>query len=264
MSLDPSLLQPIEKPDGRRVAIEVYDRLRNLILSGKLRPGTILSQVEVARMMRVSRTPVREALRMLQEGGLVSAEPNFRCRVLGFDPADVEALYIKRILLESLGVAITASRITETDLDNLLSVVEALEGEESHSSFNAWASLHRNFHRLLVVGAGASFVADLETLELRSERYQSAYKGEHMPGWWMRGELEHRELYEAFANGDASRASELAARHLARTALELLAALAPEHDTSALRMSLQFAIDAASQFGASTKGERRKRPALAR
>ena len=84
-------------------------------------------------------------------------------------------------------------------------------------------------------------IADLEQLEKRSERYQSAYKGAHLPGWWQRGEAEHRELFEAMANGDAAQAGELAARHLARTALELLAALAPEYDSSRVRDSLRFA-----------------------
>lgn len=246
MPLGPDLISPIKKSDGRRTVVEIHDVIRDLILSGQLEPDTVLSQVELSRLLGTSRTPVREALRMLQEEGLVGAEPNFRNRVLGFDPTDIEALYMKRIVLESLGVALTVQRMGEGDIAELGNVLDALEGEESHTSFPTWLKLHRDLHRMIIAKAGDAFVADVEVLELRSERYQSAYKGAHLPGWWQRGEVEHREIYEAMASRNASLAAELVAKHLARTALELLAALAPEYDTSRLREGLRFAIAAAS------------------
>ena len=240
------ILKPIDRGDGRRTAVEVYESLQSSILKGHLKPGTILSQVTIARALNVSRTPVREAMRMLQESGLLVGEPNHRSRVLGFDPSDIEALYIKRIMLESLAVAITTRRMSTGLLDELREVLAALDGEPSHRDFELWQSLHRRLHRLVAAEAGASLLAELEQLERRSERYQSAYKGAHMVGWWQRGEAEHRELYEAIADGAAGRAAELAARHLARTALELLAALAPEFDTARLRHALGYAIAGAS------------------
>jgi DNA-binding GntR family transcriptional regulator len=162
--------------------------------------------------------------------------------VVGFDPSDIEALYTKRLVLESLGVAITTRRMTPGLKDELRSVITELESEESHQDFEKWQSLHRRLHRLVASEAGASLLSELEQLELHSERYQSAYKGAHLVGWWQRGEAEHRELFEAMVEGAAGRAAELAARHLARTALELLAALAPEFDTARLRSALGFAI----------------------
>ena len=237
------ILKPIDRGDGRRTAIEVFDALQECILSGQLQPGLIVSQVALARALNVSRTPVREAVRMLQEGGLLTAEPNYRSRIVGFDPDDIEALYVKRIAMEALGVALTTTRISNEKLEELRKVKTDLESEQAHGSFADWQKLHRRFHRLIVVEAGEVFAADLEQLELRSERYQSAYKGAHLPGWWQRGEAEHRALFSAIEERNAARAAELAARHLARTALELLAALAPEFDTGRLRASMQFAID---------------------
>ena len=260
MTLDQALFPALERPEGRRVVIDVHDVLSGLILSGRLQPGTVLSQVEVARVLKVSRTPVREALRMLQEAGLVSAEPNYRCRVLGFDPDDIETLYVKRITLEALGVAITTARMTQGLAAELQATVEAMEGDGAHASFDLWVALHRDFHAQIVSGARAPFAADLRALELRSWRYQSAYKGEHSPGWWQRGEIEHRQIVQAMTAKDAGRAAELAARHLARTALELLAALAPAHDTTALRISLGFATGTAT-LPAPASEPRRRRPA---
>lgn len=238
------ILKPINREAdgaGRRTAMDVYDVLQSLILDGTLKPGTIVSQVAIADALQVSRTPVREAMRMLQEGGLLTGEPNFRSRVVEFDPVDIDALYSKRIVLEALGVTTTVKRIDQDSPERLEAIVRSLESPLAHQDFAEWQRLHRQFHRSIVAGAGATMIADLEQLEKRSERYQSAYKGAHMPGWWQRGEAEHRELFSAIANGDAALAGELAARHLARTALELLAALAPEYDSSRIRDSLRFA-----------------------
>lgn len=239
------ILKPIDRSDGRRTAIEVYDTLQSYILSGALKPGTIVSQVAIAEALNVSRTPVREAMRMLQEGGLLKSEPNYRSRVVGFDPLDIEALYMKRIALESLAVTLTVRHIGEKGIVEIERLASDLEGDLAHADFHEWQRLHRGFHRAIAAEAGTVMLADLEQLELRSERYQSAYKGAHLPGWWQRGEAEHRELLRAIRERDVALAGELSARHLARTALELLAALAPEFDTKRLRAALCFAIEGA-------------------
>ena len=239
------ILCPIERGDGRRTAVEVHNVLQRLILNGELVPGAVLSQVEVAKSLNVSRTPVREAMRMLQEGGLLTGEPNYRSKVVGFDPVDIEALYMKRIVLETLGVTITTKSMNAQLIDEMQSVASELESDDAHGDFEVWLSLHRRLHRLIVIGGGESMASDLEQLEKRSERYQAAYKGAHLPGWWQRGEAEHRALIEVMCDRNVARASELAARHLARTALELLAALAPDYDTSRLRLTLKFAISGA-------------------
>lgn len=246
MRIDPAIFSSFQKPNGRRAVVEIYDILHDLILSGRIAPDTILSQVELSKHLGVSRTPIREVLRRLQETGLISAEPNFRSRVLGFDPVDIEALYMKRILMEALGVTLTAKQMNDEQRDELHDLIAALESDEAHNSFTTWLKLHRKLHCLIVSGAGETFVTDLEALERRSERYQSAYKTEQLAGWWRRGEEEHRCIYEAMIKGDGPQAASLAARHLARTALELLAALAPEYDTSRIRASLQFAVAATS------------------
>jgi DNA-binding GntR family transcriptional regulator len=246
MLLEPNALRPLERSKGRQTAVDVHEALRNSILSGRIKPETILSQVEVARALRVSRTPVREAMRMLQEEGLVVAEPNFRGRVLGFDPKEIEALYMRRIALEAMGVAITVQHMTPALSTSLRETVDGLEGKEAHTNFAKWITMHRELHRLMISATSGAFVTHLRELELRSERYQSLYRGEQPVGWWYRGEAEHRAICEAMLAGKAQRAGELAARHTARTGLELLAALAPEYDTSGVRSSLRFAISGAA------------------
>src|SRR4051794_18504990 len=78
--------------------------LRRLIMDGTLLPGTVLPQVQLALRLGISRTPLREAMRMLQEEGLVEAPPQKRARVALLDPTHVEAVYVQRIMYECAGV----------------------------------------------------------------------------------------------------------------------------------------------------------------
>lgn len=242
MSSISETIGPINRAAGRRTAIDVYELLQSYILNGALKPGAVISQVAIAEAMKVSRTPVREAVRMLQESGLLTSEPNFRSRVIGFDPVEVESLYMRRIALESLCVAMTARDLSDDQIVELEAIIADLEGDHAHDNFTVWQKLHRKFHKFIVSGASEVMIGELEQLELRSGRYQSAYKGSHLPGWWHRGETEHHMLFSAIIDHDAALAGELSARHLARTALELIAVLSPEFDTAHLRTALRFAI----------------------
>ena len=79
-------VEKVDLPEVRQAIPYVHAYLRELILNGNLVPGTKLSQVTLAEQLGVSRTPLREVLRMLQEEGLVAIEPNQRTRVAGLDP----------------------------------------------------------------------------------------------------------------------------------------------------------------------------------
>jgi DNA-binding GntR family transcriptional regulator len=92
--------------DGQNV-MAVHDRLRDAILRGEIAPGEATSQVALARQLGVSRTPLREALRLLEREGLVVSQPNRRIRIADFSIADLEALYAMRIALETVAVRLT-------------------------------------------------------------------------------------------------------------------------------------------------------------
>src|SRR5215475_14503790 len=97
----------------------VHDRLRRAILRGELDPKVPISQVQLAARLGVSRTPLREALRMLQREGLIDSEPNRRVRVAELSLADLEQLYAARVLIEALAVRMTVPAYTAADLAEL-------------------------------------------------------------------------------------------------------------------------------------------------
>jgi DNA-binding GntR family transcriptional regulator len=228
----------------RRTSLDVHAHLRRLILDGTLPPGTELKQAELARQFDVSRTPLREAFRMLQEEGLIEADVNARGRVTGFDADELDALYAARIMLEGLGVRITAGRLSRDETQNasaqLHDMDRAVEGNEPA----AWADAHRQFHRLLTSRAGALLIRSMTSYVERSERHVRALQLSH-PDSFDRGREEHYGLFVAVLGGDSERASMLAAEHLSRTALSVIADYAPDHEAWAVHNALAMVCGAA-------------------
>ena len=116
--------ESIGTDEGRIVIAHVHEHLRQRILDGTIPPGTVLSQVQLAQQLGVSRTPLREALRLLQEERLVLAEHNHRVRVADINLEELEALYASRIMLESLALALTVPRLSQGELDALAQVLD--------------------------------------------------------------------------------------------------------------------------------------------
>src|SRR3954468_9282845 len=97
----------------------VHRTIREAILDGKLEPGTTMSQVTLADELGVSRTPLREALRMLQNEGLIESEPNRRVRVSSLSLAGLEELYTIRIPLEVTALRLSVPRMTPEEVAQL-------------------------------------------------------------------------------------------------------------------------------------------------
>jgi DNA-binding GntR family transcriptional regulator len=249
--------EPFSIPDKRRSRVAVHARLRQLILDGTLQPGSVLSQLQLSRALGVSRTPLREALRMLQEEGLVDAEPNKRARVKGFDAGDLESVYSTRILLESFGVALTIPRFGEDDVAAAEDALRRMRSATQQEDFSEWQRAHRDFHRVLVRGAGDQLSQLIDVQAERAERYLRFYQLRDTQAWWSRDtEAEHRDLLEAVTHDRTSRGGVAAiSRHLARTALWVIAEAEPERDPFPIRLALQMALSAPSAADQATWAE---------
>jgi len=233
----PSLALP--SSDGG-AAGSLRSHLRALILGGSLQPGVVISQVELARSLGVSRTPLREALRMLQEEGLIEAEPNRRARVTRFDPSDLDTVYGCRVMLESLGCVLTVRSFTDDEISLLKDALEAMAEHAESQDVDRWQAAHRDFHRILVGRANDQFGRTIAAYQDRAERYWLMFIRANGSGGLSMRDAEHRAIYEAASRRDAAETASLLARHLSRTALTLMAQLAPEHEPLTVRTALQF------------------------
>ncbi|MER5428996.1 GntR family transcriptional regulator [Streptomyces sp. NPDC002588] len=222
---------------GRRLALDVHGRLRAMILSGELPPGSVLLQAEMARKLGVSRTPMREAFRLLQEEGLIDARPDQRARVKAVDPEDLDGVYGARIMLETLAVRVTAKSLTAEDLARMSDVLQRMQELAGNDQPDEWYAAHKEFHGIATQAVGTHLQRMLASLGEHSERYiRLAQLG--VPGSHARAHKEHEALLAALRGSDPAEAAHVVARHLARTALSVLAEAAPEYEPAATRTAL--------------------------
>lgn len=212
----------------------LHNRLRKLILDGVYPPGARLSERDLARTLGVSRTPLREILRLLQREGLVETSRYQRARVAPLDPVALDMLYAGRIQLEALGLALTIPHLQEEDIATL---DETLSAMRSATTMEDWERPHRRFHALLVVQAGKQLRATISSYAEQSQRYRLilAYREIHAQSV---SAVEHGRILQACREHNREEAVQQLARHLARTALTALAHLAPEYEPVAVRTAL--------------------------
>jgi DNA-binding GntR family transcriptional regulator len=219
--------------DPRRTSIEVHAHLRELITSGVLPPGTELKQAELARVFAVSRTPLREAFRMLQEEGLIAGEPNQRSRVLGFDPEELELLYAGRITLECLGVRLTAGHLSREEERSAAAAFREMDRTLRAGDTASWSIAHHRLHRLLTGRAGSAVLRTTASYAEQSDRYVLAFQHQHEDAIAER-QREHAAILAAVREGQSQRAVELMAHHLSGTALRVMADFAPGRPAAAV------------------------------
>src|SRR3954447_2585447 len=220
---------------------DVYTRLREKLLNGEIPPGTVLSQVKLARELGVSTTPLREAMRLLQAEGLLTAEHNRRSRVAPIDPQDIDAVYASRILFEALAIRLTVPGMTRADHEALRANLEAMRRAGDAQDLRAWEPVHREFHHRLLEGSEAMERIIAPILD-RSERYRRSSLYGSPARTWEIGNDEHEAIVAACEQRNPHEAASLLARHLARSALTVLAKIAPEENPVAVRAALDVVL----------------------
>jgi DNA-binding GntR family transcriptional regulator len=219
----------------------IYQRLRSAILNCEVPVATPLSQVQLARKLGVSRTPLREAMRMLQHEGLIEATPNRRVRVTGFAVEDLDQLYAMRISLEALGVRLTVPHMSATDIEQLEDFLTQMDTLTKIGEYDCWNVPHHAFHALLVAGAGKRLRKQIEQLFCYAERYRRFYTT-RIAGAWAVGMYEHSTIFDACKARNAANTAEQIGRHYSTVALRVIAEVAPEYDPVAIRTALRMVL----------------------
>lgn len=204
----------------RQTGFKVHELMRQMILEGTVPPGTVLMQADLARRFGTSRTPIREAFRMLQEEGLIDADPNKRARVRGLDGQELDHLYGARIVLEALAAEITAGRLSQSELNEARECLRLMTDDLLSSDPAEWARLHRRFHAICVARAGDPILKVITSYSERSERYVRLYQMMHPDR--PKAKVQHESILQAIQDGDSAMAASRLAQHLAHTALTVL------------------------------------------
>jgi DNA-binding GntR family transcriptional regulator len=228
-------------PSGVRA---VHARLRDEILSGAIAPGEVLNQVHLARRFGISRTPLREALRILEAEGLVQGRHQRQMRVISVEAEEIDALYGRRILLESMGIALTVPLLRAAELAEIRDTLDAMHAGEATGDPAEWETPHKLFHAMLVKHAGGPIEQAIVSAGERAELYRRLFVRSD-PVTWATTRDEHDAVLEAAARRDVDEAVRRNARHLARTALVLVGRLDPEVEPRVTRQALRFVISEA-------------------
>lgn len=195
----------------------VVSRLRWLILSRQYKPGDRLVQEELAAQLRVSRTPVREALHQLAKEGLVSISPYRGATVAAFEPAALEGIYHIRIALESYAARLVARQIDEKTLEKLRFIHEQMKRAYAEGDAEALLEENRLFyvHMYRATRQERLYEMIINQLDLSRQYRRLYFYFTHLAANTVE---EHRQIIEALESGD-----EDAAERLIRTGLEAAA-----------------------------------------
>jgi DNA-binding GntR family transcriptional regulator len=206
-----------------RLVDEVAAVLRESIYAGRIQPGARLRQEQLAAELDVSRTPLREALRMLEREGLVSVDRTRGVRVISADRETLLAAYALREVVDGLAARL-AARAASGLSTSLLAVVE--RQRRSLAPWNAarYTAANVEFHSAIIQATHNEFVAaQLPLVHMTSRVFVPTAQLDSS-----RAELaisEHLSIAEAIAEGLPEDAEERARAHIRRTVSSLL-----EHD----------------------------------
>jgi DNA-binding GntR family transcriptional regulator len=185
---------------------EVYAGLREWILDGTLKPGEKLRDAELAETMGVSRMPVREAFRRLEDEGLVETAANRWTRVSRVDVRQAEEIYPILIHLELLAVSLAAPKLTGEDLRLMAQANERLADALAEGRAVEASEADRDFHRILLEKTGnPELMRIVNDLKTKLRRLEVAYFDGSMVA--DRSVREHEEIVAALEDGDQERAA---------------------------------------------------------
>ena len=206
-------IEPLNSLDRTTLRERALEALRSAITSGRYRPGDHLGEVDLATHLGVSRGTVREALRHLQQEGLVTAGNRGMLRVNTISPKEVRELFRVRAALESLAVteiirSVEVARAVSA-LRDALSRLEGVDGD-----FEAKLEADLSFHLLLCTLSGNSMLVEAwRYLEGRIRVTIMNYESDQKPTMMSRDR--HLPIVDAIERGDLSAAVQVVEQHMA-------------------------------------------------
>lgn len=206
--------------DNVSLSDKVFSTLEEEILTGVLQSGETVSENKLSARLGVSRTPIREALRRLEQEGLVRNDPGRGAVILGVTKQDLLDIYEIRIRIEGLAARSAAQSITEEQAAAMKELVELQEFYVSKGDSEKIRDFDSRFHSMIYSFCTSRVLADTLTgLHHRIERFRSmsVVNSERAS----RTTSEHRAILEALAAHDSDRAESLLIEHIsnARDAL---------------------------------------------
>ena len=193
---------------------EIADIVRERILKGEYQIGEKIKESSIAQELNVSRTPIREAFKMLEEEGLLDYLPNRGCYAKGFTKRDVAGIYTVREALEEIAMTWACERITDEEIDKLEEQCELMDFYTKKRDVQKILTMNSSFHDIIYNSTGSRFLAQV----LRSYK---GYLDKTRKSVFYREEFldsiqeEHKAIFEAVKSRDKEQAVIAIKKHLA-------------------------------------------------
>lgn len=200
-------------PNSFSLTDEIADLIRERILKGEYHIGEKIKENQIATELRVSRTPIREAFKQLENEGLIDYIPNRGCFAKGFTGQDIDDIYAVRKALEVLSVEWAVHRITPEAIARLNDQCDLMEFYTSRRDSKKVLEINTDFHDVIYNATGSRFMA--QVLRSYKEYIEQTRKVIFYEQDYLEAILkEHKAILEAITSGDVEKAKEAMANHL--------------------------------------------------
>lgn len=191
-----------------KISEEIVEQLRDDIISGVYKPRERLTEIEIAKKYNVSRTPVREAIRQLEAGGLLKVDPYRGAMVADIDVSEIRAIFEVHGILEGAAARMAAASMSPNAIYQMEQSLEKMERFMRDKQPQLCAQENENFHRSVYSSCdNPVLVGILDHLSERTMPYRHlAFRSTSKIRLAIDG---HRKLLEALRSGDSSLAQQL-------------------------------------------------------
>lgn len=191
---------------------KVYRIIKRNIIQGKLASDTRLFEEKIAEQMNISRTPVREALRLLSAEGFVKLIPNIGIVVNQVYPQDLLDVLNIRLQLETYAVTLAAQNIKEKDIKNLETIIQQMEEAVAHKDALTYSNLNFKYHKNVInISKNKKLMEICENLHQQSEHWIKALGVQERLKLSLQ---EHIDIYNSLKEKDIDRAKQAMLAHL--------------------------------------------------
>lgn len=199
---------------------KVYDVIRNDILNGHIPPGARMVETQLAKQINTSRTPVREALHMLEMEGLLVSTPRVGYRVKQIEWVEIEEIVKIRVVNEILAARWAMKRITPRDLKALEENIVVAESEIRGGDPRSFVERDAEFHEILVRASGSKRLLELCQL-LRRHMLRYRIEALYLPETGLRAIVGHRRILDCMREKDEKGIKPAIREHLEQSKREI-------------------------------------------
>lgn len=203
----------MEKIQHRVLYQEAADRIRNLIELGELKPGEKISEKQLCETFGISRTPLREALKVLTSEGLIEMLPNRGARVSRLTLDDVRQTYDVMGALEGLSGETACRHISDAEVAHICELHEQMIGHFERKELQAYFHANKQIHESILAASRNELL--LEMYHNLSQRVkQVRYSAEMTDPYWRKAVSDHEQMIDALRKRDGKRLGDILRHHL--------------------------------------------------